>query len=512
MPETSVITAVRATSDRIRLEYWLFAGVAACYLLGWGLFRENGFDIFQTAGKSTPLLLNFLNMHLTIPATLFAGISFISIRQFLWKNRMEVPADNQLEGLFWLTATMWLWAVASLQGLFFLREASIWAKIADSLVSALNSVTMLLALRFIDQRGRMFNTWLFRRLRINAARYTRFIAWVYGLFFAGDVLFKYLAQGETGNSLLKILSETLLVVPDLLLFCPLLAIVLRQTFVERKLPLVGAMTTFSILTLALSQVLTAIFHALDGKASLELSFWVTFSLLGYKILLIMIFLAESFLWLWGQKNRLLELQRQDMNHSIRGSLDTLYFDLRKYEKSAGEAQPVLREVYQDLRVRVGLISKLHNLMVKNKMTDAVDLELFLHEIAAILAESQGLPPGAIRTDIQLPAFRSVPAFRADLIGASMLELCLNAFKAYRDVPVEKRILHISAQTQGPNLLIGVRDQGPGYDSEANRQATNGGTKYLNQAIRDTLHGTWAAKSQPQGGTLATITIPITNIL
>ena len=509
MTETSVITAVRATSDRIRLEYWLFAGVAACYVLGWSLYRMNGFDIFQTAEQNAPRLLNFLNMHLTIPATLFAGLSFVSIRQFLWKHRAEVPADHQLEGLFWLALTMALWAMASLQGLYFQRIDSVWAKIADSLVSALNSVTMLLALRFIDQQGRMFNTWLFRRLRITAAGYARFIAWVYGLFFASDVLLKSLAQVFPANTLIKILSETLLVVPDLLLFCPLLAIVLRQTFIERKLPLVGDMTTFTILTLALSQILAAMFHVMDGKTSLGLSFWVTFSLLGYKILLIMIFLAESFLWLWGQKNRLLELQRQDMNHSIRGSLDTLYFDLRKQERAAGED---LREVYQDLRVRVGLISKLHNLMVRNKMTDAVDLELFLNEIAVLLAESQGLPAGAIRADIHLPAFRAVPAFRADLIGASVLELCLNAFKAYRDMPVEKRTLHISAQLLGPNLQISVRDQGPGYDSEAGEQATNGGTKYLNQAIRDTLHGHWNAKPQAEGGTLATITIPITNIL
>lgn len=455
-----------------RIIYGLFAAITIVYVV---------FFKFWVYFKS-PMLLRDINDHLTIYTTTFAGFSFLSIRSFLLKNHHRKNSTEttffQIRGLNWLIATMWLWAFASLLNIYIPYSIdSVWRGFSDTIISGLNSITLLMAVRYFDEKL-FFN---FKILKaIGKLNYEKFVFTTYAFFIISTCIAKVVGWVE--------LSEYMMLIPDSLLAIGLVGVLLFNVFIKRGLPEVAWMTFFTFTLLLFSQVLL-VYYRINNQNS-DLTFFTFFSLIAYKVLLIFILLAESFLWLWKEKNAMLKNQRSQMTHIIRGTIRNLVTELEG-RRSFSQTTNV-SEAYDTVIARLSHAINFHDYINLEDESKYTNFDRFFKNSLERFSKAEGMVSN-IEFQVDLGFYNEIETENAEMIVFAVMELCTNAARSVKKANREHPKIKVIATERSGWLEISVEDNGQGgYRSDSlPSEKTGYGTQYLNLIIRNHFKGEWS---------------------
>ncbi len=139
--------------------------------------------------------------------------------------------------------------------------------------------------------------------------------------------------------------------------------------------------------------------------------------------------------------------------------------LRFEPPELGEVEQVLRRIINDANRAAEVLSRIRGLIKKEApQKTLVDINVAVHEMIEF-TRGQANKSGAL---VQAQLTRALPLIDGDLVELQqvLLNLIINALEAMSDVADGVKELHISTgRDDGGNLLVIVRDTGPGFAEE-----------------------------------------------
>ena len=188
-------------------------------------------------------------------------------------------------------------------------------------------------------------------------------------------------------------------------------------------------------------------------------------------------------------------QIQELNHRIANSLQ-LAADMLIFEQLRSR-DPIAQAALESSRARLVAVGELHRYLHDHASLATVDLHPFLAGLVTSIAATTGL-----RCKLQAEPL-SVPGEMAQQLAMAVNEIAINAAKhAYGGKPGGR--LDISSRRDGCDLVVIVRDEGPGLGDGGQRRGGLG-MSIIAALIRD-LKGSLTA--QTDGGAKYTIRAPL----
>lgn len=189
------------------------------------------------------------------------------------------------------------------------------------------------------------------------------------------------------------------------------------------------------------------------------------------------------------------IQIQELNHRIANSLQ-LAADMLIFEQLRSR-DPIAQAALESSRARLVAVGELHRYLHDHGSQAAVDLHPFLAGLVTSITATTGL-----RCTLRAEAL-CVPGEMAQQLAMAVNEIAINAAKhAYGGQPGGR--LDISSRRDGCDLVVIVRDEGPGLGDGGQRQGGLG-MSIIAALIRD-LKGSLTA--QTDGGAKYTIRAPL----
>ena len=194
-------------------------------------------------------------------------------------------------------------------------------------------------------------------------------------------------------------------------------------------------------------------------------------------------------------------QHRELDHRLANSLQ-LAADFLIFEHTR-VTDPRARAALIDTAERLSAVGQMHRFLAARHQAAGVDMDPFLREFAALIADSTGLDCSVDAEPVILD-----PEV-AQQLAIAVNELAMNAAKhAYPWG--ERGVLHIACRRQGGQLILTVADDGEGLgrDFAAHHAGGRGaglGMTILHAIVRQ-LRGTLEAVND--GGARFTLTVPL----
>ncbi len=228
-------------------------------------------------------------------------------------------------------------------------------------------------------------------------------------------------------------------------------------------------------------------------------------------IILLTLLAGSLIWLYqrvrkqrrqiaGQSARL-EVMMKELHHRVKNNLQIVssLLSLQTHKLTDAGAINVLKES----QLRVQAMSFIHQRLYKTDLLTAVNMREYLTDLAESLVSSYGYHRDQF--DLRISVEKELLDIDKALpTGLIINEMVTNSLK-YAYGAVSRPSLTISLKEENGNIVITVKDNGPGIDAEAWKQKGHSFGKQLITALCRQL------RAQQQlvvdGGTAFTITIP-----
>ena len=163
-----------------------------------------------------------------------------------------------------------------------------------------------------------------------------------------------------------------------------------------------------------------------------------------------------------------------------------------------------------------IIQRLRAQLTRQPLTSSrVNLQHLMHRLIQLLDTE--LQARQIQLNIDL---LQAPAVQADPIQLEQVlhNLIRNSMEALQDRPVAERRIDVQATVQGQQVLLTVRDHGPGLSDAAlehlflpfytTKKDGMGIGLSLSRTLMQSMNGELAGENHPQGGAVFTLTLPV----
>ena len=179
----------------------------------------------------------------------------------------------------------------------------------------------------------------------------------------------------------------------------------------------------------------------------------------------------------------IELLNNEIHHRVKNNLAVIHRLISVAEMASMGTIPLV-----SLKNRINTIGLLHQHLYQDKLFDAVDMQLYLTELVALIKDTFETDKNV---DVNIDTLIVLSATTVDKIGLIVNELITNSFK-YAFNGQEKGSIKIAAKksTAGSCQLI-VSDNGPGIDTKNNQN--NYGMKLIAGLCHE-LRGTFNFKN------------------
>jgi two-component sensor histidine kinase len=197
------------------------------------------------------------------------------------------------------------------------------------------------------------------------------------------------------------------------------------------------------------------------------------------------------------------VERRELDHRLANSLQ-LAADFLLLQQ-ARIRDPFARAALIDAAERMVAVGHLHRFLCAHEGEGAVDLRDFMAELAALIQQGAGL-----RCQVEAPAVRA-PAWFAQQLGLIVNEIAMNAAKhAYPKGG--SGVLHVQARASGQDLVLIVRDDGPGLPAGFSLRGAGGAGGFgleIMHTIARQLGGRLDARSE--GGAVFILETPLPSL-
>ncbi len=194
-----------------------------------------------------------------------------------------------------------------------------------------------------------------------------------------------------------------------------------------------------------------------------------------------------------------EVLLREIHHRVKNNLNTVSNLLYLQSQTIEDNQ--ITAAFQESRNRIQTMARVHELLHRSKSLARIDMDAYLKELSADLAEafphrSALLDTGA--PDVKLEIDQAIPC------GLIVTELVSNSLKyAFATDRLQNRI-SIELSAQGDDCRLVVADNGAGLPEGLNiDQARSLGLRLVEMLTRQ-LHGTFEVKSAPGQGTFFSV--------
>lgn len=278
-------------------------------------------------------------------------------------------------------------------------------------------------------------------------------------------------------------------------------------FKERRL----SGMTYLVIIISLIIILAQFYNSLeDYKTNYLLQGDVVLTI--YRPLLIILFFIIAVGWLRLEKEKIAHLQRRDMNHAVRGTLNLLRDDIdNKMNKI--EYDDEKHELYielEDIKLRVQAMYDLHNFVHEEKRGELN----FMKYMSVVIANIEiGLNYKKSNITSQFRLSKNFKSTRTQLrkIAALLLELTINASKVAEKInKSDTKKINIEIIDINGNLRMIVEDNGKHYDHVTGRKGGYG-MERLYTIVEEDLGGNIKSRDNELGGTTFEINLPLINI-
>lgn len=184
-----------------------------------------------------------------------------------------------------------------------------------------------------------------------------------------------------------------------------------------------------------------------------------------------------------------EMLLKEVNHRVANSLAIV--TALTHMQAQGLTDPAAREALEEMQRRIAAIAQVHRQLYGAGNGEAVELEVYLGQLAAELNEALGCERIALSS-----APVTVPTDKAVSVGIIVTELVSNACK-YAYPPSENGPVRILLERIEAGLRLVVEDDGVGWTGDGPIKGTGVGSRVI-KAMARSLRGTLAYELQPRG--------------
>ncbi len=157
---------------------------------------------------------------------------------------------------------------------------------------------------------------------------------------------------------------------------------------------------------------------------------------------------------------------RETHHRVKNSLQLVTSLIDIHMGAVDDAR--VRTCLEELKLRVGSISAVHERLYSRSAMNDVELDEYLSSLAEDIADSFARPGSAVRLSYDLRPMRASPSVGVTL-GLIAGELIINAFKYA--FPGGEGMLRIGLRQDGAGGVLSVEDDGVGIDESSPRYAT-----------------------------------------
>jgi len=437
----------------------------------------------------------------------FSGITII----ILW---LSIAKENTRQKVDWglgcLALAIFVWTIGD-----HLKIYNIDKKWIHYCISTINSVCFLFSIKYLEfEKGTAWE-WLFSKINRTqiAPKYLNDVS--NKILFSILILILSLDIG-LGNAIPDLsyhiggFKMYWAGIPDFLLGIVtiiFLIVFFNKFFKERQL----SGMTYLVIIISLVIILAQFYGLLENyKTNYELQGDIVLTV--YRPLLIVLFFIIAVGWLRLEKEKIAHLQRRDMNHAVRGTLNLLRDDIDNKIKKI-EHDDEKYEMYielEDIKLRVQAMYDLHN-FVHEERQGKLNFMKYMSGVIANIEMGLNYKKGNIISKFELSKNLNSTRTQLRKVAAILLELAINASKvAEKTNKSTTKKLHITITENSNDLSIIVADNGRHYDP-LNDRKKGYGMERLHTIVKEDLRGSITPKDNELGGTTFEIQLPLTSI-
>jgi two-component sensor histidine kinase len=198
----------------------------------------------------------------------------------------------------------------------------------------------------------------------------------------------------------------------------------------------------------------------------------------------------------------LELVMKELHHRVKNNLQIVssLLSLQSYKLEDEATISVLKES----QMRVQAMSLIHQRLYKTDTLTNVNIKDYVTDLVETLMSAYGYTHDSFDLEVNITK-EIIDVDKALPIGLIINELVTNAMKyAYKEV--SRPLLHIGLVERDGNIVLKVKDNGPGMDELEWKKKTGSFGKQLITALSKQLRGKQSVTSS--GGTIFTVVIPL----
>jgi two-component system sensor kinase FixL len=193
--------------------------------------------------------------------------------------------------------------------------------------------------------------------------------------------------------------------------------------------------------------------------------------------------------------------------------------LRRMVSANGATSDTIEEILSDIAaegLRAGQTIHRHRTMLRSRVLDKkpIDLHAVIGESLALVAHD--MTARRIESALDLSANRCVISGDPVLLQQALVNLVMNAMDAVDEMPPAQRRVTIRSEVKGADVLVSVRDTGPGLRAElvgtlfrpfaTTKPHGLGVGLTIARSIVDAHGGTVEAQNNADGGATFTVTL------
>jgi len=487
------------TFANILIILFLFCALAGLY----GEYDYSRPGDYEKAGRYLSDLFNFTRLFFEC----FAGILIVVV----WLNISSDNARTKEDwGLGWLASAILAWCIGDCIKIFDADlhiENATWIHTS---VSTVNSIFFLVSIKYLEIKEQNAIEWLSLKLKnyyITSKINTNFLA-------SNKIPFCTLVIVLLLNFALR--NGGYAGIPDLLLSIVTTAALLiffNIYFKERYFEYMHYFVAIASVVILLAQLYN-LADNFGGTYNFEpdiLSKDIVFAI--YRPFIIVLFFIVAVGALRFQKEKQAEMQKRDMNHAIRGTLNILHDDIKNKLNLVRQDEEQFETfiALEDMQLRVEAMYDLHDLVHK-ETKDNFDFESYLKRIKHAI--QTGLDYGTNCTaQFEISKGLKLNRTLSRKVAGILVELAINASKVARKLDKQNtKKLNINVIANKKKLVISVEDNGTWINQHDNSNNKSGyGLKRLYTTVEADLKGHIKLKENKFGGTTFTVFLPLSNI-
>jgi len=481
-------------------------------------FEYKGIDSGSIVSK--PFVFNnnyFFNLYLEC----FSGFLIVVAWLTLIKETQKIGGDPDW-GLAWLAVAIFFWCFGDLINIAIEfhnglgnKELHMFNESTKStigrVVSSLNSFCFLYSLRYLEFNEN--SKWKKFRDRIEEYHSIPLVAFLLGSLIIITIILGLVLQGS---------DSKLIYVPDLIvsiITTAALWVFFTEYFKQRKIKYMKYLIIVVVLVIIIVQV-SQVFDQ-NFKSQFYMHHGAPILSMIYRPFLMMLFLLIAFSSLGNEKEKQAILERQDMNHAIRGSLHIISRDVERLVKKEKVLQNYKNTfVLQDFAFRAKSIYDLHNLIHNEYGEAKISLKKYLQH----LIENAKYAFDYTHLDFHFVGIDNIYVERTLLrkIGTVLTELITNAAKEaikknqnkidYPNFKLNDKLLIIKVENHDILLNITVGDNGI-YNKDIFKKINTGhGLSLIKRTIIEDFEGKLSLHKNQYNGTEICLEIPLSNLI